>query len=365
MPKAQKTAYYAVRKGRTPGVYPTWSLQVKNFHGAIYKKLNTETEALAFIAGESSLKPPSEPSSSKVSPTTMSSVASTFRPMAVVNVKEDEPGYDVVYSDGACKGNGQVGSVAGVGVWWGWNDSRREISSERRHMTTHHYFRNIAERCPGDQTNNRAELIASCAIVRALETAPFSQQPLMIKTDSKYAIQCFESWLPKWSANGFRTSTGQPVKNVELITYLAALLYARERAGPKVVFKHVRGHVGIEGNEGADRLANDGALKPQLPERDWLRLTRDLEKKPITSRTIPAPVKLNVNASVPRRAATSASGSSSSTRPPQPPITMRVSYPPTSKPESLSKAELDAYASCLLDADQLTNLETDDLESDF
>ncbi|KAG2138711.1 ribonuclease H-like domain-containing protein [Suillus bovinus] len=253
--------------------------QVKNFPGAAYKKLATETEALAFMTTDSQLNPPSRPSSSAVLPPAISpprsvaSTSSTFRPSTAVvaNVKE-EIGYDVVYSDGACKGNGQPGSVAGVGVWWGWNDPR-----------------NIAERCPGDQTNNRAELIA---IVRTLETAPFSQRPLMIKTDSKYSIQCFESWFSKWSANGFRAANGQPVKNAELIRYLAALLYARERAGPKVVFKHVRGHVGIEGNECADRLANDGTLKPELPERDWEQLILDLEKKPTTSRMMPEPVKV-------------------------------------------------------------------------
>lgn len=113
---------------------------MKNFHGAVYKKLATETEALAFMTTESHLNPPSSrPSSSAVlppatsPPRSVASTSSTFRPSAaaaaVANVKEDEPGYDVVYSDGACKGNGQVGSVAGVGVWWGWNDPRREISS--------------------------------------------------------------------------------------------------------------------------------------------------------------------------------------------------------------------------------------------
>lgn len=36
----------------------------------------------------------------------------------------DESGWDVVYSDGACKGNGKTGSIAGVGVWWGPDDPR-------------------------------------------------------------------------------------------------------------------------------------------------------------------------------------------------------------------------------------------------
>lgn len=109
---------------------------------------------------------------------------------------------------------------------------------------------------------------------------------------SSHPVAGFESWFPKWSANGFRTANGQSVKNAELIRYLAALLYAREQAGPKAVFKHVRGHVGIEGNECADRLANDGTLQPELPERDWEQLTRDLKKKPRTSRTVPEPVKV-------------------------------------------------------------------------
>lgn len=37
----------------------------------------------------------------------------------------DESGWDVVYTDGACQGNGKVGAIAGIGVWWGCNDPRR------------------------------------------------------------------------------------------------------------------------------------------------------------------------------------------------------------------------------------------------
>ena len=53
-------------------------------------------------------------------------------PAFVSNTRErscsvDESEWDVVYSDGACKGNGKVGSVAGIGVWWGPDDPRSGI----------------------------------------------------------------------------------------------------------------------------------------------------------------------------------------------------------------------------------------------
>ena len=33
--------------------------------------------------------------------------------------KVDEEGFVVVYTDGACSGNGQIGAKAGFGVWFG------------------------------------------------------------------------------------------------------------------------------------------------------------------------------------------------------------------------------------------------------
>ncbi|KAI9570156.1 ribonuclease H-like domain-containing protein [Boletus coccyginus] len=169
---------------------------------------------------------------------------------------EDENDCDIVYCDGACKGNGQPGSVAGIGVWWGHGD-----------------LRNIFERCPGTQTNNRAELIA---IVRILEMTPPLKRRLLIKTDSNYSIQCVTSWIFHWMRNGFLAADGKPVKNRALIKYLAALLDARRKTSQTVEFKHVRGHAGIEGNEAADQLANLGATKPMVPERDWEKLEKQV-----------------------------------------------------------------------------------------
>ena len=58
--------FYAVRKGRQPGVYTTWPAcenQVKGFPGAVYKAFSTKAQALAFV-GESlpdaTVLPPAE-----------------------------------------------------------------------------------------------------------------------------------------------------------------------------------------------------------------------------------------------------------------------------------------------------------------
>ena len=47
--------YYAVRKGRHPGVYTSWdacSAEVNGFSGAEYKSFRTRTEAMAFVRGD-------------------------------------------------------------------------------------------------------------------------------------------------------------------------------------------------------------------------------------------------------------------------------------------------------------------------
>ena len=52
-----KKKYYAVRIGKTPGVYLTWDecrAQVEGFSGAVYKSFSTREEAEAFVAGQES-----------------------------------------------------------------------------------------------------------------------------------------------------------------------------------------------------------------------------------------------------------------------------------------------------------------------
>jgi ribonuclease HI len=92
-------------------------------------------------------------------------------------------------------------------------------------------------------------------------------------------MEGFESWLPKWQANGYKTAGGQAVKNLDLILYINILIDARRLSGQKVDLKYVRGHAGIVGNEAADALANQGTLMPPEPERHWKTLEEEVRRK--------------------------------------------------------------------------------------
>ncbi|KAF9519636.1 hypothetical protein BS47DRAFT_1324331 [Hydnum rufescens UP504] len=262
---AKASGFYAVKAGRVPGVYDTWrcEAQIKGFSAAKYKKFSTRSEAEIFAFGQSSTttnastspvtgasksptsmrtKPYDRPVSTMTannSPERMQRRQRILEALAMVAAEWIE-----VYTDGACRGNGKAGSTAGVGVWFGPGHTK-----------------NLSERCPGVQTNNRAELIA---IIRALEMTPRAQKPIYITHFWPLTLLGVESWLWKWKANNFQTANNKPVMNASLIMYLDALLSAKAPGTVKLV--HVKAHIGLEGNEGADSLAGEGCTKPWREE---------------------------------------------------------------------------------------------------
>jgi hypothetical protein len=80
----------------------------------------------------------------------------------------------------------------------------------------------------------------------------------------------FEKWIFNWELKDWKTSKGEPVKNQGIIRYISAQMNWRSVRRQKVILQYVKAHCGIEGNEGADKLANIGATKPQEPECDWV-----------------------------------------------------------------------------------------------
>ena len=144
-----------------------------------------------------------------------------------------------MYTDGSTLGNGRDHPSAGYGVYWA--------------DPAHHYLNRAERLWQGEQTNNRAELMA---ILTAIKLHPDKSRPLQICTDSLYAIQCLQTWMPKWKERGWKTLLNQDVKNRDLLESIeAAMNTCRYRPS----FTHIRGHAGHHGNEMADQLANQGA----------------------------------------------------------------------------------------------------------
>ncbi|MCL1871711.1 MAG: ribonuclease HI [Promicromonosporaceae bacterium] len=140
----------------------------------------------------------------------------------------------IVSTDGSCLRN------PGGAIGWAWID---------------HEGGRFDSGGAASGTNQIAELTA---VLRAVEAHP-GAEPLLIESDSQYAIRCSSEWLEGWKRKAWRTASGGPVKNLALVQAIDAAISGRE--GP-VRFRWVRGHVGNPFNERADELAG-------LAAQDW------------------------------------------------------------------------------------------------
>eukprot|EP01069_Polyplicarium_translucidae_P007377 Polyplicarium_translucidae@DN3100_c0_g1_i1.p1 len=163
--------------------------------------------------------------------------------------KREAEGVISVHTDGSCRSNGKGSAAAGWGAFFGDADPR-----------------NVSGVLPGpltqeNQTNSRAELYA---ILRALEAVQDDERPVEIGTDSTYSMKCFTQWHRSWQSNGWKTASGQPVKNQDIIRNVQALIDERGGIeGGRVSFVKVKGHGGVYGNEMADKLATEASLQQQ------------------------------------------------------------------------------------------------------
>jgi ribonuclease HI len=131
-----------------------------------------------------------------------------------------------IFTDGACSGNPGPG---------GWGAILRSGAHEK-------------EISGGEPltTNNRMELTAA---IRALEALK-RPSTVVLHTDSRYVMDGLTKWLPRWKANGWKTTDKKPVKNDDLWRALDEAVARHD-----VAWRWVRGHDGHLENERADALA--------------------------------------------------------------------------------------------------------------
>jgi ribonuclease HI len=141
-----------------------------------------------------------------------------------------------LFTDGACLGNPGPG---GWGALLRFGTREKELSGGEA-LTT----------------NNRMELMAAIAGLETLRRAC----AVVLTTDSQYVKLGVEEWMARWQANGWRTSSKQPVKNRDLWERLSAALKDH-----RVSWHWVKGHAGHVENERVDVLAREAALAFREP----------------------------------------------------------------------------------------------------
>ena len=133
----------------------------------------------------------------------------------------------------------------------------------------------------GRSTNNVGELTALQQLLLATDPAV----PLEVRLDSTYTRDAVSTWLPGWKRNGWKTASGTPVANRELIQHIDELLQGRD-----VTFVYVRAHQ-VDGdalNAIADKAASDAARAQRcaegtaadLPEPDPVRAPAPRSRRP-------------------------------------------------------------------------------------
>ena len=144
---------------------------------------------------------------------------------------EPRDGEAVIWTDGACRGNPGPGGWAAIVIPADGGEPVERSGGEPQ------------------TTNNRMELTAALEGLRSLP----SGSDATVVTDSQLMLNSMTVWLPGWKKKGWKTASGTPVKNQDLIVALEAEV---NRLG-SVRWHWVRGHE--TGAEHAHKALNDRA----------------------------------------------------------------------------------------------------------
>jgi ribonuclease HI len=222
--------FYAVRNGKTPGIYRTWEeckQQVDGYAGAVFKGFATQQEAEDFMRGVVARDPKKFEAQRSLS-------------VSAQAMEANHPeGQVIIYTDGACTGNPGPG---GYGVVLFRSGQRTELSAGFRRTT-----------------NNRMEILGCIEGLKALETP----SDVALYSDSQYVVNAMkQSWAVNWRKRGWnRVQNGVlvPAANPDLWAQMLDLCEKH-----RVDFRWVRGHDGNVENERCDELARVAAAGPNL-----------------------------------------------------------------------------------------------------
>lgn len=218
--------FYVVWAGRETGIFTDWNTckkQVDGFTGARYKSFTSRAEAEAAFTGAK----PTAGSGRRAA--SAGAKIKTYNAAEVADIAAEVK----IFTDGGCEPNpGEAGS--GLAVY------RGGVVSELWYGLYN-----------PTGTNNTAELNALHQGMLLAKDEIAAGKSAVVFSDSQYSIQCITQWAVGWEKAGWKKKGGD-IKNLELIQTMYSLY---QQLKDHIQILHVNGHVGLEGNELADRMS--------------------------------------------------------------------------------------------------------------
>ena len=157
-------------------------------------------------------------------------------------------------TDGACSGNPGNGGWGGLIIFA--DGSEIEIGGAAENTT-----------------NNRMELTAAIKTIEKLKNFRLKEN-FKLRTDSKYLIEGYTNWIKNWKKNGWKTSNGKAVQNLDLWQQIDSLRI------PGLTMEFVKGHSGDRSNERVDLIATSYSKGINI-DQNSTKKTSILDKKEI------------------------------------------------------------------------------------
>jgi len=140
----------------------------------------------------------------------------------------------IIFGDGACRGNPGPGG-------WGFilMTSNLYIEKGGRSDLT---------------TNNEMEIMALLEALKMAQAFAGESRQMKIYFDSQYVLKGASTWIWSWMNSGWKTKSGDEVKNKELWIEISKLLIGLKKQ-VKIDWFYVEGHSGNPGNNRVDQIA--------------------------------------------------------------------------------------------------------------
>lgn len=212
--------YYAVKKGRHPGIYKTWAecqKEVNGYPNAKFKSFLTFKGANEWLQATGNIVPSTK----------------------TVDYSDNI----LVYTDGGSRNHG--------------NKLGQHVKADDKAAWA--YFIQTKDQAytgtAGEfgATNNKMEITALIQALTKLLELVLQDQPITAILDSHYVLDpIMKGWLTNWQRRGWLTASGKPVANQKLWEEIVTLL----PQFPNLHFDWTKGHATNAGNNKVDELLN-------------------------------------------------------------------------------------------------------------